>query len=440
MLDITPTYQQQLSQRPFRIAIKSTAQPAMFDASKDHGQPRPRMNVLLRLGHSVSFIRSRLTRPVIYGLIGATFVLSYIGVQVYDRLTREKCPQLEETCTNWISREYPAGQFTQAQAYEALASREGFRDLDKKQWYDMVLIVPSGAKQIERRASLRKQYERSKKLTKASTKLIFAIGEESRGKVHGEPDDIIYVNCRDHDGDSIPLNGSSTTCKIAKSLVHIVDAYNFHFLARVGDDAYFRFDQFFERIAPRHIGDPLVLSYYMNSSRVPEQYPHLVEGYKISAWPSYPGGMGYVFGYKVAAALADMERGPVGLKDGWPEDGVVGMWLLGLKYTRVHTPCFHNHAERIHQEENLDNFPRKQHFLAAPCTPNSLLIHYMTPALWGRIDDRGQLRCGQMLTPDHCVEERAFYDADYARAMGITTATHQQKVGLQLRPPARARR
>ena len=96
----------------------------------------------------------------------------------------------------------------------------------------------------------------------------------------------------------------------------------------------------------------------------------------------------------------------VGLVDGWPEDGVVGMWLQGLSADFVHTPCFHNHA--------LPNGEGGRYMLHAPCTPSSLLVHYMTPALWERIDARtGLLECGTAVEAQPICG--ALHAAGYAR-------------------------
>lgn len=105
----------------------------------------------------------------------------------------------------------------------------------------------------------------------------------------------------------------------------------------------------------------------------------------------------YIFGYNTSVALAAVHTA-VGLLDGWPEDGVAGMWLSGLAVERVHTTCFHNHAESVEVGDSLFSFfpLRYQHWRAQPCTPSSLLIHYMTPMLWDRVDETGLLTCGEL--------------------------------------------
>ena len=51
---------------------------------------------------------------------------------------------------------------------------------------------------------------------------------------------------------------------------------------------------------------------------------------------------------------------------------------------RVHTPCFHNAATWAPAPQ----WPagRAKRWRSAPCTPSSLLVHYMTPELWAAIE------------------------------------------------------
>jgi hypothetical protein len=83
--------------------------------------------------------------------------------------------------------------------------------------------------------------------------------------------------------------------------------------------------------------------------------------------------MGYVLGGGVARALA-ATHAAVGLADGFPEDGVVGLWLAGLSLRgvqRVHSPCFYN--LRRHR-----------------CRDDGLLVHYMTTEAWALVGADGR--------------------------------------------------
>jgi hypothetical protein len=141
---------------------------------------------------------------------------------------------------------------------------------------------------------------------------------------------------------------------------------------------------------------------------------HLRRAYAAAALPAYPNGMGYVLGHRVARALAAADAA-LGLADGFPEDGVAGLWLAGLDVARVDSPCFHDTAllpgDGERDWSNLRSAlpglrwsprapwqPPPRRYNAAPCSAHSLLIHYMTPELWDAVDDRGVLAdCGAMM-------------------------------------------
>ena len=323
---------------------------------------------------------------------------------------RDTCPPVPaaaESCPEWMARSFPHGTSSSYVRAAALAPIPN----PLLPFWDIIILVPSGGSDTVRRAALRIQYARSKQLaaaaTGASSALLFVLGNDARAaaareaKEHG---DIIFVPCSDHDGGRVLLSGSSTSCKVAKGVRHAVEKFSFHFLARVGDDAYFRVDAFLQSVGAAHVGrgGRLVLAFFMNGN---DSGPDMAAKYRSKALPTYPGGMGFVLGYNVSAALAAVET-LVGLPDGWPEDGVVGMWLQGFSADFVHTPCFHNHALPIDEGG--------RYMLHAPCTPSSLLVHYMTPALWERIDARtGLLECGTALEAHPVCG--ALHAAGYAR-------------------------
>ena len=89
--------------------------------------------------------------------------------------------------------------------------------------------------------------------------------------------------------------------------------------------------------------------------------------------------MGYVLSSSVVHSLV-RTHAEVGLADGFPEDGVVGLWLAGLSTTsvaRVDSPCFGN---------------VEPHVLGVRgCQDEAILVHYMTPHLWGQVNGQGRL-------------------------------------------------
>ena len=255
-----------------------------------------------------------------------------------------------------------------------------------------------------------------------SAALVFVLGARSFGG--GPPPsplpsaevalgDTVLVDCADSDGPNGMANvlvDSSTTCKVAAGMVHAVGTYRFHYLARVGDDALFRFDAFLAGVGAAHVaaGDNLALAYWMQS--IPQSpYPAQADmyggppGFPLARLLPYPGGMGYVFSYNITAGFAELST-RVGLADGVAEDQMAGFWVAALgrqRVTRVHTPCFHNHAEWVPAPLKPAGFAK--YLIAGECTPSSLLVHYMTPELWGRVGGDGVLRgCGSLVSAGYC--------------------------------------
>jgi len=287
---------------------------------------------------------------------------------------------------------------------------------------DIVLTVPSPSGWAGRRGDLRRQFERSRLLLPrgACAALFFVVGTRSDGSSPPPPPppdaalgDVLLVDCADQDGPdgrAEPLRDSSTSCKVAAALVHAVARWRFHFLARVGDDAFFRFDLFLRRVAPRHLlaGEELAMgSWLLENEHAPARAAALggPPGFPAPRSLPYPGGMGYVFSYNVSAALA-AAHARVGLADAYAEDVMVGLWLAALgrrSLRRVHSPCFHNSAEWT--ADAASPAGRSQHNLPAACTPSSLLVHYMNfpVRLWDRIGEDGVLRdCGDNEPAPYC--------------------------------------
>jgi len=310
-------------------------------------------------------------------------------------------------CPAWLDARYP--ELPAGAAGAALAAaRDSYGEVDPAlPFFDVVVVVPSPAAWAARREALRRQFARSLALLPPGTSatLLFVVGARGPGAPVEDAGaaDILLVDCADVDG-GWPLTDSATTCKVARALAEAVARFRFHFFARVGDDAYFRVDTFLARVAPAHVAPArrgsLVLSWWMTAGGL-QWSPELggaiggPPGFPALGHYPYPGGLAFIFGYNATAALAAVWA-RVGLVDSAPEDLIVGAWLAPLGHARVdrvHTPCFHNVATRVVQPDALLGLASR-HWLAAPCTPQSLVMHYMTPELWAAVEGNGNLHCG----------------------------------------------
>lgn len=355
------------------------------------------------------------------------------------RHAKNSADVIEGACSNWMRTRYPiSSSSSHAEGLNAVSSpfsnavdlfaaltsssRSGGGDIiSVLPFYHLVAFVPTGANARNRRDALRAQFSATAALlepSKITTKLFFVLGDDVKQidtirDEANEKGDIIFVPCADHDGNAEPSKGSSTTCKVVKALRFAVDSLDFLYWARVGDDAFFRFDVFLQRIAPTHMMDQYEKTVFARFVPGGPLASPLRVAYGTNALASYPAGSGYIIGVSVARALADTDA-RIGLVDGWPEDGVAGLWLSGLNVQRIDSPCFHDTALLPNAEErdwsNLrgsalfggwglrmpwESPPRR--FNAGPCNADSLLVHYMTPTLWDAVDENGVLNeCGHM--------------------------------------------
>jgi hypothetical protein len=187
--------------------------------------------------------------------------------------------------------------------------------------------------------------------------------------------DILLVPCKDVDS-GMPVEDSSTTCKVLQGIQYVHESYAFNFLARIGDDAYFRLDYFWNVVRHGLPAGPTYIGRILMNEKVWE--PHLQDHLGLQLYPPYASGMGYIFSFGVAAYIATASR-LVKFRTGYPEDAVVGLWLAGIQLTRFHTLEFHN-------------APGAQ-YGSKECSTSSILIHYMTEDLWNAIDDEGICHC-----------------------------------------------
>lgn len=339
-------------------------------------------------------------------------------------LVKRKADESEGACARWTSA-YPAyGSQEQTAAVRALAATtSGGKSAGAEGFYHLVAFVPSGAAAVNRRDALRAQFARSAALIAPlglRVRLYFVVGRNTES-ISGEAArhaDMITVDCQDHDFGAEPAAGSATTCKIVKALHFAVASLDFLLWARIGDDSFFRVDHFLARIASAHFAERGVARAAFGRFVVPGGAidKTLSASYGVDKLPLYPAGSGYVLGADIVRALASTDAA-VGLIDGWPEDGVAGLWLSGLAYERVDSPCLHDTALLPGEDERdwsnlrggaiVDSRgftlrmpwelpPRR--FNAGPCTADSILVHYMTQELWGMIGANGVLEeCGHML-------------------------------------------
>ncbi len=300
-------------------------------------------------------------------------------------------------CAGWLDRHYPALPLTEVK-HRLLSARPAAED-GGLPFYDLIMVVPSGGMEGKlRRSSIRSAFKASLALVPWATARLFFITSSSSGLAEEGADMLPAPGCADHDGGAEPTHGSSTTCKVLAGLTHVAAHYRAHFFVRGGDDAHFRVDQFLLRVAPRHVGAdraPRERNFVMGNWFVPGpgsptnnlESGYLRKAYGLWGWPRYPKGMGYIWGGAVAPALAAMHS-MVGLADGFPEDGVSGLWVAGLSLTsvsRIDTPCFYNY-------NRLAN--------SLSCRDEGLLVHYMTPYTWSLVDENGRL-------PTHCGEVKS---------------------------------
>jgi hypothetical protein len=132
---------------------------------------------------------------------------------------------------------------------------------------DIVLVVPNPWPWAERRRAQFNAFLATARRARGAftAKLIFVMGSESIYglPVEESPDDaparahadVLFLTapaCPDvdgfvpsrWDGQQFPPTNSSTTCKVLEGIAVAVERFEFSYLARVGDDAYFRWDYF----------------------------------------------------------------------------------------------------------------------------------------------------------------------------------------------------
>ena len=167
-------------------------------------------------------------------------------------------------------------------------------------------------------------------------------------------------------------NTSATSEKVLYSIQWAVKTYDFQYFARIGDDSYFRVDEFYKQAVKGEFPRRLALFGYMTG---PLSYPVAQMRNQIV----YPSGAGYIITHDVASfisASAGM------LNTGFPEDANFGAWLAGTKV------IFHNIDDKIHDLYPADSPAYR------PCGPQDILVHCLRNETdWNLIDAEGVLQC-----------------------------------------------
>ncbi len=260
----------------------------------------------------------------------------------------------------------------------------------------LMAVITSPAGNHARRHLLREQWQRNIQLLRAipvtntairpDVVMIFVIGtenvtQEERNVVQREEesfgDILILHGISDQDrgveDNGWPWNGTSaTTEKVVYSMQWAVEKYTFQYFARLGDDAYFRPDEFYRQVDSGEIPTSMALIGHFIGPYVYDT------GFGMHNSVVYPSGMGYVVTFDLCSYIAH-SAGVLGV--GFPEDAVVGSWLAGTKAKYVHA------ADKFHDVHPPDYGYR-------PCTPKDLLLHRMRTAEdWKAVGTTGLVVC-----------------------------------------------
>ncbi len=150
---------------------------------------------------------------------------------------------------------------------------------------------------------------------------------------HKLHDDLVLLNSPDFDNDfwgDITVHGhSATTLKVLAAIQHALQMYEFQYIVRLGDDSYFRPENFFARVQQGLL--PAWSACIGFSAPAPLRYK--TSAGEVTA--PYPSGMGFILTYDVAAWLIQARDK---LLLGGPEDGVVGSWFVGTQIQIYHVP------------------------------------------------------------------------------------------------------
>lgn len=254
---------------------------------------------------------------------------------------------------------------------------------------DLVIVVTNPWAWSSRRRNVFTAFKATQARTRFTAKLIFVMGADRRPAALSPSDaelfahpDVAFVSaaaCADldgiwptaTDGGAFPPVNSSTTCKVLEGVAAAVERYRFRYLARVGDDSYLRWDRLLAAVLPPLPEAGLLMGRFNSNQGV---FSHLVEVFGRGKFLPYATGQGYVMTPDVAAYLRAGYRAEPRLTTAGPEDAAVGLHLAPLALLNYHNEDFHDPYHRA-------------------CDEQSLLVHYMSKAMWASIDEEGVVYC-----------------------------------------------
>jgi hypothetical protein len=254
---------------------------------------------------------------------------------------------------------------------------------------DIVLVVTNPWKWSGRRFNVFRAFKATQARTRFTAKMIYVMGADrapadlaaSDAQIAADPDVTIFnsPHCADLDGiwpsaidgGAFPPANSSTTCKVLEGVAEALARFRFRYLARIGDDSYLRWDYLLERVLPPLPEAGLLLARFNANQGV---FSHLQTVFGQGKFLPYPFGQGYVMTADIAAYLRTGYRASPGLITAGPEDAAVGLHLAPLSMLNYHSDEFH---DPYHQA----------------CSERSVLVHYMSKAMWASIDEEGVVYC-----------------------------------------------
>lgn len=245
-------------------------------------------------------------------------------------------------------------------------------------FFTLVVVATSAAPWIDRRDRIRTQFPRNVQLIrndKQSVVLKFALGTQGQSddilaSAHSEADrhrDILLLPCLDLDDNlndiaswHLAAGPSATTSKVMLSIQWAVQNYRFDYFFRLGDDSYFRVDQFMAML---------------NAQVFPDQHAvigRIESGYVFDMQQAYPQGAGYALTYDVCTFIA---INTAYLMDTAPEDCVVARWLFSVGASFVHSPLWRDMG------------------LGERCENDMVLAHKLPVEYWASINANGTVTC-----------------------------------------------
>jgi hypothetical protein len=258
---------------------------------------------------------------------------------------------------------------------------------------DIVLVIPNPWPWAARRRAQFEAFLATQRRVRGAftAKLIFVMGSETNGPSPEEaPEeasarahpDVHFVSapaCPDvdesvpsrWDGQMFPPINSSATCKVLEGIAVASERFDFAYLARVDSDAYFRWDYF---LRERARALPKTGLYLGSINRIQAVFDNLRGVFGSGRFFPFAAGQGWILSPDVARYLAGGYRRSPRLRTVGPEDAAIAFHLWPFSVIPMDSPDFH-----VTQSKG-----------GKACTAQSLLVHYMTPAL---------VRCANLQPP-----------------------------------------